>query len=222
MQTCVERFDESSTSVLINDKEDGKTFVCDEEPHILTPERGYGYYPLTLGQQLDEGKIEIVRKLGWAGNSSVWLARAHRYWLERWIAMRMLMNNLSDKYQSRYVSVKVLTVNTTVGVIRGHLHEVDHLRTIAKANPAHPGYKHCLRLYDLFLAVSDHGPHVSLVTNVLGGTIVSLSRQQANGHRTFPVAVTKRIVKQTLLALDYLHRECCLVHTGNSLIHTKL
>ncbi|KAG2120501.1 kinase-like domain-containing protein, partial [Suillus discolor] len=28
-----------------------------------------------------------------------------------------------------------------------------------------------------------------------------------------PVATAKRIVKQTLLALDYLHRECGLVHT---------
>lgn len=32
----------------------------------------------------------------------------------------------------------------------------------------------------------------------------------------FSVHVTKRIVKQTLLALDYLHRECNLVHTGKS------
>ena len=32
--------------------------------HILTPEQGQGYYPL-----------EIVRKLGRAGYSSVWLAR---------------------------------------------------------------------------------------------------------------------------------------------------
>lgn len=37
---------------------------------------GYGYYPLTLGQQLTEGKLEIVRKLGWASYSSVWLAQS--------------------------------------------------------------------------------------------------------------------------------------------------
>ena len=43
-------FDESSTSVRINDKEDGEEFVCDEEPHMLLPEQGFGYYPITLGQ----------------------------------------------------------------------------------------------------------------------------------------------------------------------------
>ena len=47
-------FDESSTSVQINDKEDGEEFVCDEEPHMLSPEQGFGYYPITLGQKLGE------------------------------------------------------------------------------------------------------------------------------------------------------------------------
>jgi serine/threonine-protein kinase SRPK3 len=53
-------FDESSTSVRINDKEDGEELVCDEEPHMLSPEQGFGY-PITLGQKLGEGKLEIVR-----------------------------------------------------------------------------------------------------------------------------------------------------------------
>jgi serine/threonine-protein kinase SRPK3 len=75
MHTPVKHFDESSTTIRINDKKDGETFDCDEEPHMLTPEQGFGYYPLTIGQQLHEGKLEVVRKLGWAGNSSVWLAR---------------------------------------------------------------------------------------------------------------------------------------------------
>jgi serine/threonine-protein kinase SRPK3 len=70
------RFEEELvTSVRINDKDDGETFMCDEEPHMIPPELGHGYYPITLGQQLGEGKLEIVRKLGWASSSSVWLAR---------------------------------------------------------------------------------------------------------------------------------------------------
>jgi serine/threonine-protein kinase SRPK3 len=61
--------------VQVNDKDDGGEFVCDEEPLVLSPEQGFGYYPMTLGQHFGEGKLEIVRKLGWAGNSNVWLAR---------------------------------------------------------------------------------------------------------------------------------------------------
>lgn len=179
----------------INDKDDGEEFVCDEEPLVLTPEQGFGYCPVALGQHFGEGKLEIVRKIGWASNSNVWLART-----------------LGNAYPAKYVAVKVLTVNATAGVAQGFLREVDSLRTIKTANPDHPGHQHCLRLYDVITERSRHGPHICIVTNVLGLNMVGLRRLQPNG-RAFPVAVTKRIVKQTFLALDYFHRECGFVHT---------
>src|ERR1700722_1555281 len=72
-------FDESLTTIKLTDDDGGRgddqgTFVCDEEPHMLAPELGYGYYPLTLRERMAGDKYEIVRKLGWGQNSSVWLA----------------------------------------------------------------------------------------------------------------------------------------------------
>ncbi|KAH7910212.1 kinase-like domain-containing protein [Hygrophoropsis aurantiaca] len=191
----VKSYSEEWTSVRVSDEDDGEVFTCDEEPHMLKPEQGYGYYPLLLGQQLADGKLEIVRKLGWAGYSSVWLARTHK-----------------NAYPAEYVAVKVLTVNATAGVLYDKLNEENSLKAVKKANPNHPGYKHCLLLHDSFIAQSYHGPHLCFVTDVLGCNMVALRGLQANG-RSFPVGLAKRIIKQTLLALDYLHRECNLVHT---------
>jgi serine/threonine-protein kinase SRPK3 len=72
-------FDQSVTAIQINEEDDGEVFECDEEPHMLSPQLGYGYYPLMLGQRLHEDKYEIVRKLGWGGYSSVWLAKECRF-----------------------------------------------------------------------------------------------------------------------------------------------
>ncbi|KAG1744912.1 uncharacterized protein EDB91DRAFT_1345806 [Suillus paluster] len=155
--------DESSVCVQINDKDDGEEFVCDEEPHMLSPEQGFGYYSIILGQQFGEGKLEIARKFGWAGHSSVWLART----LNAYPAM------------------------------------VDSLRTIKTVNPDHPGYQH---LYDAVAERSHHGPHICIITNVPGANMISLRRLKPNGRGAFPFPIAKRIVKQTLLALDYLHR----------------
>ena len=123
-------------------------------------------------------------------------------------------SDIRNAYPPEYVAVKTLTVNATAGVVDGFLVEADALRTIKKANPDHPGYKHCLRLYDAIMDVSYHGPHICLVTDVLGANIGSLRKRLPNGQCIFPIAVAKRIIKQTLLALDYLHRECGLVHAG--------
>ncbi|THH03876.1 hypothetical protein EW146_g10325 [Bondarzewia mesenterica] len=128
----------------------------------------------------------------------------------------MKSHNPRNAYPVEYVAINVLTVNATAGVLNGLLDEVDYLKAIKMAKPDHSGHKHCLHLYDAFIARSYHGPHMCLVTNVLGGNMINLRRLQANGRDAFPVALSKRIIKQTLLALDYLHRECDLVHTGKS------
>ncbi|KAF5362054.1 hypothetical protein D9756_002095 [Leucocoprinus leucothites] len=80
------KLDESSTTVQINDKDDGKQLICDEEPHMLTPEQTYVFYPITFKVLLlHDVKLEIVRKLGPAGYSSVWLARSdYAYHARRW------------------------------------------------------------------------------------------------------------------------------------------
>lgn len=62
-------------SVEITEEDDGETFEYDEEPHMFPLNIGTGFYPMSLGQKLDDGKYEIVRKLGYGGHSSVWLAR---------------------------------------------------------------------------------------------------------------------------------------------------
>jgi serine/threonine-protein kinase SRPK3 len=112
----------------------------------------------------------------------------------------------------KYVAIKVLTVNATAGVLNNHTKEINNIKLITSTNPQHPGHKHCLTLRSAFLATSKHGPHICAVTDVLGSDLRQLQSIQPGG--VFSVPVVKRIVKQTLLALDYLHSECKLVHTG--------
>lgn len=58
---------------------EGKWFSCDEEPNMLGTEQNYGYFPVSLGQKLNNGKLEVIRKLGWSLHSTVWLARTIGY-----------------------------------------------------------------------------------------------------------------------------------------------
>ena len=44
----------------------------------------------------------------------------------------------------------------------------------------------------------------------------SLGNLREPGQNRFTLPVAKRVTKQVLLALDYLHRECGYIHTGGS------
>jgi len=79
----IKPFKASTTAVRVSDEglEGGEgIFASDEEPHFLKPDQGFGFNPLKLGERLQSGKTlggtyEIVRKLGFGANSSVWLVK---------------------------------------------------------------------------------------------------------------------------------------------------
>jgi len=143
-----------------------------------------------------------VRKLGWADHASVWLAK---------------ICDSSPSVPLKFVSIKILTVDTTAAVISNMLAEADCWEVVTSSNPNHTGHKHCR---EMFLAKSSHGPHICFVADVLGTVLMGLRLSQPD--EAFPVSVVKRIVKQTLLALDYLHRDCRLIHTDLKLIDNTM
>lgn len=46
-----------------------------EEEEDLEDYRPGGYHPVNIGDDFNEGRYMIVRKLGWGHFSTVWLAR---------------------------------------------------------------------------------------------------------------------------------------------------
>ncbi|KAI0633936.1 kinase-like domain-containing protein [Trametes polyzona] len=187
---------------------------------MIVHEGALGYMSLNLGDLLADGLYEIVRKLGWGTNSSVWLA------LDRYAP-----SNASP----RYIVLKILNTYATDLEHENLGHEFEaHSRLqfaryvpgvgaakIAAGAPApdinsrskvvHAGYQHCLVLSpdDCFSAYSLHGSHFCYVaTTLCGPTLWQILR---NVH-CLPFAATKRVARQTLLALDYIHTKAKLIH----------
>ncbi|EMD35517.1 hypothetical protein CERSUDRAFT_53540 [Gelatoporia subvermispora B] len=178
--------------------------TSDEEPLWLTIGDGYGYVPWRPGTIVDmpERKLEVLRKLGWGGYSSVWLCRVSSAFGR-------------GTYPTKYVAVKVLTANASYMVGRGLMAELTVMKSIMSKNTKHPGFQFCSHLHDYFVHRSEKSYHVCLVTDVHGPSLSEMGLQQPN--RSFSVQQTKRIIKQILLALDYLHRDCKVVHTATDM-----
>ncbi len=148
-----------------------------------------GYHPVTVGEKFKDGKYTVVRKLGWGHFSTVWLSR--------------------DNTTGKHVALKV--VRSAAHYTETAIDEIKLLNKIVQANPNHPGRKHVVSLLDSFEHKGPNGTHVCMVFEVLGENLLGLIKRW--NHRGIPMPIVKQITKQVLLGLDYLHRECGIIHT---------
>lgn len=148
-----------------------------------------GYHPVKLNETYKNGRYVTVRKLGWGHFSTVWLA--------------------FDQVKKRHVALKV--VRSAAHYTETAVDEIKLCQGVADANPSHPGHAHVVGLLDQFEHEGPNGRHVCMVFEVLGENLLGLIRRYE--HRGIPMAVVKQISRQILLALDYLHRECGIIHT---------
>jgi serine/threonine-protein kinase SRPK3 len=91
------------------------------------------------------------------------------------------------------------------------LDEVKLLKTVAEKNPNAIGRQHVTGVYDHFMHKGTNGTHVCMTFEVLGENLLALIKRYK--HRGIPSHLVKQIAKQMLYGLDYLHRECHIIHT---------
>ncbi|KAK4690357.1 serine/threonine-protein kinase SRPK3, partial [Lecanoromycetidae sp. Uapishka_2] len=148
-----------------------------------------GYHPVSVGESFKDGKYIVTRKLGWGHFSTVWLSR--------------------DTETGRHVALKV--VRSAAHYTETAVDEIKLLNKVVQASQTHPGKKHVVSLLDSFEHKGPNGTHVCMVFEVLGENLLGLIKRW--NHRGIPMPLVKQITKQVLLGLDYMHRECGIIHT---------
>jgi len=148
-----------------------------------------GYHPIHIGDRFKDGQYTIVRKLGWGHFSTVWLVK--------------------DNCTDRHFALKV--VKSAKHYTETALDEVKLLQTVAEKNPNAIGRQHVTGVYDHFMHKGTNGTHVCMTFEVLGENLLALIKRYK--HRGIPIHLVKQIAKQMLYGLDYLHRECHIIHT---------
>ena len=110
-----------------------------------------------------------------------------------------------------YVVLKIyLTGQST-----DHERELDIYKHMNLEESKHPGRNFIRKLLDHFYIQGSYGSHVCLVHDPLGTSadlLVKMSPGQAMTLDTM-----KPGIRQLLIALDFLHSQCHIIHTGNIL-----
>ncbi|KAG0151376.1 hypothetical protein CROQUDRAFT_667945 [Cronartium quercuum f. sp. fusiforme G11] len=165
-----------------------ESVFTDEEEKPSDYDKG-GYHPVRIGETFSNGRYLIVRKLGWGHFSTVWLA--------------------NDTHLNRHVALKV--VKSAHHYAETADDEIRLLQKVVSSNPRHPGRRHVVSLLDHFRHRGPNGSHVCMVFEVLGENLLGLIKRYQ--YRGVPEHIVRQISKQVLLGLDYLHRECGIIHT---------
>ena len=168
-------------------REDGIASSDDEPEDVSDYKRG-GYHPLNYGDVLKQ-RYRIVKKLGWGHFSTVWMVH--------------------DTTKDQYAALKI--VKSASHYTEAAEDEVRLLRAVRDTDPSARSRDRVVRLVDDFAIFGPHGTHVTMVTEVLGCTLLKLIK--VFRYRGLPRLLVKRIIRQVLEGLDYLHTKCTIIHT---------
>jgi serine/threonine-protein kinase SRPK3 len=181
-------------------------FRCLENPAMYKPG---GYHPLEIGDQLHNGRYEIIHRLGHGAYSTVWLA----------------LDRFRESTAPRYVAVKIGTANNQkdeVAILsqlrpqlqsRGWLYGLWSLIPFV-SNTERDEFPFVVKMLDEFEIHGPNGLHRCLVTELLGPSVAAVKQCPAiEGYHLLPVTVARQAAVQCAKALASLHSHG-IVHGG--------
>lgn len=113
-----------------------------------------GYHPVTIGDELCEGRYVIAHKLGFGRSATTWLAE--------------------DRKQRRLVALKISTAESAE-----RTQEIQILSQLARAKPNLPGKAVVQKLLDSFTISGPNGTHRCLVTDAAYHRLLHLPAARA-------------------------------------------
>lgn len=151
------------------------------------------FYPIHLGQVL-AGRYQVVTKLGYGTTSTTWLGRD-------------LSSHGDGSGAPKFVTLKV-HVNTLHH--NQELHVYRHLQSLPASD--HAGQQSIRMLQDSFELQGPNGVHRVFVLPPLGISLRAL--QESTPGELFNEAFARDLLQQSIPALDFLHTDANITHTG--------
>eukprot|EP00002_Diphylleia_rotans_P002474 TRINITY_DN1155_c0_g2_i1.p1 TRINITY_DN1155_c0_g2~~TRINITY_DN1155_c0_g2_i1.p1 ORF type:complete len:720 (-),score=173.00 TRINITY_DN1155_c0_g2_i1:438-2597(-) len=170
------------------DEEDGSgsdDFDDDDHEGMDGYKRG-GYHPVKIGDVYNRRYV-VIRKMGWGHFSTVWLAY--------------------DRVRDMNVALKIQkSAQHYVEAAEDEIKILKHITSLdAKSE------KNIVSLLDHFKHHGPNGTHPCMVFETLGRNLLHVMKQY--DQRGMPINLCRAIAKQVLVALDFLHSKCGIIHT---------
>ncbi|KAL3088597.1 hypothetical protein niasHT_023215 [Heterodera trifolii] len=181
----------------------GSNFLRDPYSHIVLSDangdhedpreyRRGGYHPARIGELFNK-RYMVLRKLGWGQFSTVW----------------MCSDAATTTESERYVALKIVKSHRDFS--DAALDEIKLLKAVRESDPTDAGRQRVVQLLDTFKIIGINGTHICMIFDVAGCNLLKLIIE--SNYQGLPMRKVKRITRQVLEGLAYLHCKCRIIHT---------
>jgi serine/threonine-protein kinase SRPK3 len=173
-----------------------------------------GYHPIHVGEILIDRYV-IIQKLGWGHFSTVWLTKDLKY--NSYVAIKV-QKSAQHYLEAAYDEVDILHQVATnwrskewvESVAEYYKHDPELTASINKYG--HSGEtSHCVQLLNSFIHNGPNGKHFIMVFEILGVNFLELIKRY--DYKGVPIPLVRKLARQCLIGLDYMHRMCRIIHT---------
>jgi serine/threonine-protein kinase SRPK3 len=165
-----------------------------------------GYHPVFVGEILN-GRYVILQKLGWGHFSTVWLSRDIKF--NTFVAIKV-QKSASHYLEAAFDEVEILQKAVTQA---NNPEFIKDLKEFYKGEKSEFGVDDChvVQLLNAFIYQGPYGRHFCMVFEILGVNLLEIIKRYE--YKGIPLPICRRMSKQILIGLHYLHKYCGIIHT---------
>lgn len=177
---------------LSDDTESSAPEESDDHEEGMEGYRVGGYHPVTAGEEYNNGRYKVLKKLGWGHFSTVWTVEDRQSPTKAKLALKV-QKSAKHYTEAAEDEIKLLTV-------------------LQENRDKYPvGCSRIVRLDNHFRHNGPHGEHVCFVFERLGENLLSMIKRY--NYEGVPTLIVWEITRQLIQGLDYMHRVCKIIHT---------
>jgi serine/threonine protein kinase len=160
-----------------------------------------GYHPVHVGEMYNKRYL-VVEKMGWGHFSTVWMCQdtmAPQSSPPQYVAMKV-QKSAPHYREAAFDEIELLTSVKTVS------------ESLEVEQEYGPNFNYSIvKLLDHFDHVGPHGKHVCMVFELLGENLLKVIKNY--DYHGISIPVVQNLTRQICLGLDFLHRNCQIIHT---------
>lgn len=169
-----------------------------------------GYHPAYIGENFKEGRYKIVQKLGWGYFSTVWMAYDKETNKNVALKIQKSKDNYAEAAEDEIELLQQLNSSKNSKEweeTRAYLNKEKNMN-LTKDDIYN------IEIIDNFVHYGMHGKHYCSTFDIMGPNLLDIMTYFDDEFEAgIPIPIVKKIAKQMMIALDYMHRMAGIIHT---------